>query len=53
VQDEYTADKSLEHDMKQLLVRLEKEPVSDEIRELAKKLQKHVNDSGDTAKDDV
>ncbi len=53
MQDEYTADKSLEHDMKQLFVRLEDEPVSDEIRELAKKLQKHVDDGRDAAKDDV
>lgn len=51
--DEYTVNDSLEHDMKQLLARLEDEPVSDEIRELAKKLQKLVDNSRDAAKDDV
>ncbi|MFN3661878.1 hypothetical protein [Yoonia sp.] len=48
MQDEYQSSGELENEMKQLLDRIEQEPVSNELRSLAKQLQKLMEDRKET-----
>jgi hypothetical protein len=45
------ANAELEHQMKQLLTRIEKEPISDDIRALSEKLQKLLDAREASSKD--
>jgi hypothetical protein len=50
VNEDYPANDVLTHQMKQLLVQIEQEPVSAELRALAERLQTLLNEQRDTEK---